>query len=81
MRDWRIAPFFKVRGKNSEINSNSSHMVGQRALYPGNGVGDRSQTWSKVSSKVLLLKYSAIAIFTKIAIWRVFLDTVTFKTN
>ena len=53
-------------------------MVGQRALYPGNGAGDRSQTWSKVSSKVVLLKYSAIAIFAKIAIWRVFPDTVTF---
>ena len=52
-------------------------MVGQRALYPGNGAGDRSQTWSKVSSKVVLLKYSAIAIFAKIAIWRVFPDTVT----
>ena len=52
-------------------------MVGQRALYPGNGAGDRSQSWSKVSSKVVLLKYSAIAIFAKIAIWRVFPDTVT----
>ena len=53
-------------------------MVGQRALYPGNGAGDRSQTWSKVSSKVVLLKYSAIAIFAKIAIWRVISDTVTY---
>ena len=54
-------------------------MVGQRALYPGNGAGDRSQTWNKVSSKVVLLIYSAIAIFVKIAIWWVFPDTVTYS--
>ena len=56
-------------------------MVGQRALYPGNGAGDRSQTWSKISSKVVLLKYSAIAIFAKIAIWRVFPDMVTYVVH
>ena len=60
------------------LGFNSSRVVGQRALYPGNGAGDRSQTWNKPSSKVVLLKYSAIAIFAKIAIWRVFPDTVTY---
>ena len=50
------------------LEFNSSCVVGQRALYHGNGVGNRSQTWSKVSSKVVLLKYSAIMIFVKIAI-------------
>ena len=56
-------------------------MVGQWALYRRNGAGDRSQTWSKVTSKVVLLKYSAIAIFEKIAIWRVFPDRVTYCTG
>ena len=37
--------------------------------------------WSKVSSKLVLLEYSAIAIFAKIAIWRVFPDMVTFDTR
>ena len=40
--------------------------------------GDRSQIWSKVSTMVVLLIYSAIAIFAKyVAIWRIFPDMVT----
>ena len=41
-------------------------MVTQTALYLANGTCDRSQTWSKVSSKVALQVYGEIAIFAKI---------------
>ena len=34
-------------------------------MYLGNGTGDRSQIWSKVSSSVVLLIYIVIVIFAK----------------
>ena len=41
-----------------EINSSLGK---QKALYLENGKGNRSQIWSEVSSKVILLVYIAIA--------------------
>ena len=74
--DFRVLVVYGDRMRahtNACLKFNSSRVVGQRVLYLGNGADDRSQTWSKVSSKVI---YSTIAIFVKIAIWRVFPDTV-----
>ena len=59
------------------LEFNSLRYGEQRALYLGNGNGDQSQIWSKVSSNVVLCIYTAIAIFAKIALCRVFPDQVT----